>query len=68
MVSRRGGILMPRGGIQMMGIGRGGYPLNSPPCDYFFNPYMEESMEFYGGGRPPFHHGIGMFCCSVKFA
>ena len=61
MMDHRGGMMMPRGGIPMMGIGRGGYPFAGPPMDYYFNPYMEESMDFYSGGRPPFHHAIGKF-------
>lgn len=61
MIGRRGGVMMPRGGIPMMGVDRGGYPFAGPPLDYFFNPYLDEGMEFFGGGRPPFHHGLGKF-------
>ena len=51
--------MMPRGGMPMMGMGRGGFPPHGPPMDYFY-PYMEEGMGYYGGGRPPFHAGPGM--------
>ena len=53
------GVMIPRGGIPIMGVGRGDYPFAGPTVDYYFNPYVEESMEIYGGGRPSFHRGIG---------
>ena len=44
------GMMMPRPGVPMMGMGRGGFPpIAGPPMDmYYYNPYMEEGMGFYG--------------------
>ena len=61
MVGHRGGVMMPRGRVPMMGVGRGGYPFPGHPVDYYFNPYLDENVDLYGGGRPPYHHGIGKF-------
>ena len=43
-------MMMPRPGVPMMGMGRGGYPpMAGPPMDmYYYNPYMGEGMGFYG--------------------
>ena len=44
------GMMMPRPGVPMMGMGRGGFPpIAGPPMDmYYYNPYMGEGMGFYG--------------------
>ena len=44
------GMMMPRPGVPMMGMGRGGFPpMAGPPMDmYYYNPYMGEGMGFYG--------------------
>lgn len=57
IIGRRGGMVTPRGtgGIPMIGIGRAGYALASPPMDYYFSPYSEETVDFYGRQRPPVH-------------
>ena len=68
MIGHRGGMMIPRGGIPVMGVGRGEYHFSGPPVDYFFDPYMDENIEIYGGRRPPFHCGIGMFCTSAELA
>ena len=60
MIGHRGGMVMPRGGIPVIGIGRAGYTLASPPVDYYFSPYLEESVDIYGRQRPPAHLGRGM--------
>ena len=43
------GMMMPRPGVPMMGMGRGGYPpMAGPPMDmYYYNPWGE-GMGFYG--------------------
>jgi len=53
--------MMPRPGMNMMGMGRGGFPPHGhgPPMDFYYNPYMDDGMGYYGGGRPPFHGGPG---------
>ena len=54
-------MMMPRPGMHMMGMGRGGYPPHGhgPPMDYYYNTYMDEGMGYYGGGRHPYHGGPG---------
>ena len=43
------GMMMPRPGMPMMGMGRGGYPpMAGPPMDMYYYPYMGEGMGFYG--------------------
>ena len=44
------GMMMPRPGVPMMGMGRGGFPpMAGPPMDmYYYNPYMGEGVGFYG--------------------
>lgn len=44
------GMMIPRPGVPMMGMGRGGFPpMAGPPMDmYYYNPYMGEGMGFYG--------------------
>ena len=58
MVGHRGG-LTPRSRVPGMGVGRSGYPFAGHPMDYYCNPYLDEKVDFYGGGRPPHHQGIG---------
>ena len=66
MVGHRGGVMTARGRVPMMGIGGGGYPLAGHPVDYYCNPYLDEKVDCYGGGRPPYHRGIGklMYHCA----
>ncbi|CAI8054149.1 Msx2-interacting protein [Geodia barretti] len=49
------GMMMPRPGVPMMGMGRGGFPpMAGPPMDmYYYNPYMGEGVGFYGGPHFP---------------
>lgn len=44
------GMMIPRPGVPVMGMGRGGFPpMAGPPMDmYYYNPYMGEGMGFYG--------------------
>ena len=43
------GMMIPRPGVPMMGMGRGGFPPMGPPMDmYYYNPYMGEGMGFFG--------------------
>ena len=55
----RGGMMMTHPGMHMMSMGRGGFHPqgHGPPMDYMYDPYIEGGMSYYGGGRPPFHHG-----------
>ena len=50
--------------MPVMGVDRGGYSLAGHPIDYYCNPYHDEKIDFYGGGRPPYHRGIGKILCS----
>ena len=61
MIAHRSGMMMPRGGIPMVGVGRARYAFANPPVNYYFNPYMEESADVYGHQRPPFHRERGTY-------
>ena len=65
MVGHRGSVMAPRGRASAVGIGRSGYPFAGHPMDYYCNPYIDEKVDFYGGGRPPYHHGIGKFVANM---
>ena len=60
------GRMMPRPGVPMMGMGRGGVPpMAGPPMDmYYYNPYMGEGMGFYG---KPMHTLNVELCESLTF-
>ena len=45
--------MMLRPGMNMMVMGRGGFPPHG------HGPPMDDGMGYYGGGRPPFHGGPG---------
>ena len=65
-MGRRGGVMMPRGRMPMMSVGRGGYPFPGHPADFYFNPYLDENVEFYGHGKPPYHREMGKFCRALS--
>ena len=49
---RRAAMMMPRPGIPIMPISRGGFPPAGPPDLYY--PYMDDAAMGYYGGRPAF--------------
>ena len=59
MVGCRGSLMSGHGRMPVMGVDRGGYSLAGHPIDYYCNPYHDEKIDFYGGGRPPYHRGVG---------
>ena len=58
------GMMMPRPGVPMIGMGRGGFPPMGPPIDmYYYNPYMGEGMGFYG--NISLYNCKGYYACTV---